>query len=85
MRNNDLDARNTFATVRPNFRYNQYGAALGGPVNLPKVYHGRDKTFFFANWEQYKYDTATSTITSTPPPHSGWGTLPQLFTNQQLI
>jgi hypothetical protein len=80
LRNNDLDARNTFATVRPTYRYNQYGAALGGPVNLPKVYHGRDKTFFFVNWEQYKYDTSTSTITSTPPPSQRTGNFSNLYT-----
>jgi hypothetical protein len=32
--------------------YNQYGFAVGGPVYLPKIYNGRDKTFFFASWEK---------------------------------
>lgn len=30
---------------------NQFGANIGGPVLLPKVYNGKDKTFFFFNWE----------------------------------
>jgi hypothetical protein len=30
---------------------NQYGANIGGPVWLPKLYHGKNKTFFFFNWE----------------------------------
>lgn len=30
---------------------NQFGANLGGPVRLPKLYDGKDKTFFFFNWE----------------------------------
>jgi len=36
---------------RTPLRYNQYGAAAGGPVVLPKLYNGTDRTFFFANFE----------------------------------
>jgi hypothetical protein len=35
----------------PRLNRNQYGANFGGPVLLPKVYNGKDKTFFFFNWE----------------------------------
>ncbi len=35
----------------PRLNRNQFGANLGGPVWLPKLYNGRDKTFFFFNWE----------------------------------
>ena len=35
-------------------RRNDYGATFGGPVRIPKVYNGRDKTFFFINWEQFR-------------------------------
>lgn len=35
----------------PRLNRNQYGANLGGPVLLPKIYNGKDKTFFFFNWE----------------------------------
>jgi len=34
--------------------YNQYGFDVGGPVYLPKIYNGRDKTFFFASWEKIR-------------------------------
>jgi len=30
------------------------GFTIGGPVWIPKVYNGRDKTFFFVNWEEYR-------------------------------
>lgn len=36
------------------FRYNRWGATVGGPVFLPKLYHGRDKTFFFFAYEGLK-------------------------------
>jgi hypothetical protein len=39
--------------VRPSVRRNDYGLTMGGPVAVPKVYNGRDKTFFFFSWEQY--------------------------------
>jgi hypothetical protein len=66
VRNDAFDARNTFATTVAPFRYNQYGLALGGPVYIPKVYDGRNKTFFFGNWEQWRYSKASFPITTVP-------------------
>lgn len=39
------------SAVNPRLNRNQYGANIGGPVRIPKVYNGQDKTFFFFNWE----------------------------------
>ncbi len=62
-RNEKLDSANFFVNRagtnpipgrddrRTPLRYNQYGAAVGGPVVIPKLYNGRDRTFFFANFE----------------------------------
>ena len=54
-RNNILNANgwtnNSVGTPRTAFRYNQYGGTLGGPVVIPHVYHGKDRTFFFFNME----------------------------------
>jgi outer membrane receptor protein involved in Fe transport len=66
VRNDALDARNAFATqidrstgrIKPVLRYNQYGGTLGGPVIIPKVYNGKNRTFFFAGYEQWKYRNA---------------------------
>ncbi len=38
---------------RPIDKKNDYGTNLGGPVIIPKIYNGRNKSFFFFNWEQY--------------------------------
>jgi len=46
-RNDKFNARNYFLPIRPPFRGNDYGFTVGGPVNIPKVYDGRNKTFFF--------------------------------------
>ena len=37
--------------VRPKLRYNDFGGTIGGPVWIPKIYNGRDKTFFFFSYE----------------------------------
>jgi len=40
--------------VNPFIRNNDWGGTIGGPVLIPKVYNGKNKTFFFFNFEQYK-------------------------------
>ncbi len=57
LRNSDVDARTYFnaaGTSFPAFRLNQFGGSLGGPVVIPKVYHGKDKTFFFVDYEGFR-------------------------------
>jgi Carboxypeptidase regulatory-like domain len=44
--------------VRPEQRRNDYGFTAGGPVWIPKVYNGRNKTFFYFSWEQFLQDQA---------------------------
>src|SRR5947208_2885181 len=59
LRNDALDARNFFDIRKPPFKRNQFGAALGGPVMLPRFgeggprldYNGKNKTFFFFSYE----------------------------------
>jgi hypothetical protein len=38
----------------PRDRQNDFGGALGGPVWIPHLYDGKNKTFFFFAWEQYR-------------------------------
>lgn len=65
-RNDALDARNAFAVqpdslgrLKPILRYNQFGGTVGGPVWIPGVYNGRNRTFFFAGYEQWRLRSAT--------------------------
>ncbi len=39
--------------TRPRARKSDFGANLGGPVYIPKLYNGKDRTFFFVNFEKY--------------------------------
>src|SRR5205085_2845310 len=52
MRNDAFDAHHPGSTGQnPELRQNQFGYVLGGPIYIPKVYDGRNKTFFLANYE----------------------------------
>src|SRR6185312_4798362 len=61
LRNEDLNARNYFAQPgpRPEFRRNQYGMTLGGPVR-------RNKTFFFADWQGTRLLTGVTRFSTVP-------------------
>jgi hypothetical protein len=62
--NEFLNAGDPFSTngtggkYRPTSRRNDFGGTFGGPVRIPKLYDGRNKTFFFVSYERYKEDLA---------------------------
>ena len=71
-RNNVLDANNFFSNAagaaRQPYKQNQFGCVLGGPVLIPKIYNGHNKTFFFTDYEGVRRVTsASSTIEDIPP------------------
>jgi len=49
--NSGLDARNFFDPSVPPFHRNQFGGELGGPLSVPGLYSGRDRTFYFIGYE----------------------------------
>ncbi|HSU31461.1 MAG TPA: TonB-dependent receptor [Bryobacteraceae bacterium] len=66
LRNSDLDARNFFiAKVNP-LRQNQFGIAGGGPVWIPKVYNGKNRTFFYGGYEGFRQSQASQDLLLTP-------------------
>jgi Carboxypeptidase regulatory-like domain len=65
LRNNAFDARNPFLASVSALHQNQYGANIGGPVLLPR-YNGRNKTFFFASYEQYHQTLGGANLYSVP-------------------
>jgi hypothetical protein len=51
IRNEKLDARNFFSLTRAILKRNQFGGDIGGPLALGHLYNGRDRTFFFLDYE----------------------------------
>ena len=61
---NSLKTASTSAIAQ---RRNDYGFTFGGPIRIPKVYDGHDKTFFFFNFEQYRETLNIGTESATVP------------------
>ena len=70
LRNSDLDAdgfnANKAGLPIGNFRRNQFGGTFGGPIRIPKVYNGKDKTFFFVSYDLLR-DSTEGSFTGTMP------------------
>ncbi|MFB3828214.1 MAG: TonB-dependent receptor [Bryobacteraceae bacterium] len=58
--------REDFYTKPPQLIRNEYGASVGGPVRLPHLYNGKDRTFFFFAWEAYGLRNASTMNSSLP-------------------
>lgn len=70
LRNTDLDARPFFATTRQIYKQNNFGATAGGPIYIPKLYNGKNKTFFFVSYEGFRNRVGANTgsFSSVPTP-----------------
>src|SRR5580698_7223227 len=73
--NEFLNAGNPFSSningpgkFRPVNRRNDFGGTLGGPVSIPKLYNGKNKTFFFFNYEQFLETTQYGFTDTVPAP-----------------
>lgn len=70
-RNDAFDAKNFFqGPTAPNaeLRQNQFGFVVGGPVDLPKLYDGRNKTFWLANYEGWRVRQGIQEFANVPDP-----------------
>jgi hypothetical protein len=69
LRNDKLDARGFFARTRSIYRQNDFGFTASGPVRIPKLYNGRNKTFYFVSYEGFRNRVgANDSILSVPTP-----------------
>ena len=51
---------------KPEYQDNRYGASIGGPILIPHVYNGHNKTFFFYAWEANKWGKPVTTVGTVP-------------------
>jgi hypothetical protein len=69
LRNDALDARGFFPQTKSVYKQNDFGASLGGPVWIPKLYNGKNRTFFFFAFEGFRNRVGgNDTILSVPTP-----------------
>jgi hypothetical protein len=70
LRNDVLDANgffaNSFGNPRNALRQNQFGGAVGGPLSLPKLYNGKNRTFFFGAYEGFRQSVASQSTGLAP-------------------
>src|ERR1700724_788155 len=67
MTNEALNASQPFVNARARTRQNDFGFTLGGPVRIPKVYNGTNKTFFFFSFEEYRNTQIINNVVNTVP------------------
>ena len=88
LRNRVLDAnswnRNTAGLRKPIDTQNDFGFTLGGPVRLPHIYNGHDKTFFFLAYEGFRLQTGGTSQRSLPPDSFRKGDFSSLLPGTQL-
>lgn len=70
LRNDKLNANDFFANSAgqklPPFKFNQFGGTLGGPITIPKVYNGHNKTFFFVSVESVRFVQGITFLATVP-------------------
>lgn len=84
--NDALNARGFFVDRTPKQRSNNFGFTIGGPVILPKIYNGRNKTFFFFNldWVKLRSGVLPGFGNTTPVDAFKRGDFSALLTNTQV-
>src|SRR5207245_10432128 len=72
VRNDILNANDFFSNLdglpKGRVLYNDFGVSLGGPIRLPHIYYGCDKTFFFFNYEGIRNPTVSNLQALDPSP-----------------
>jgi len=88
LRNKSLDANswknNLLGSPRSVDTQNDFGATVGGPVFIPKLYHGRDKTFFFFDYEGFRLRNGGTGTQSLPNENFRKGNFSALLPAVQL-
>jgi hypothetical protein len=67
VRNSVFNARNWAAPSRDQIKRNQFGGTLGGPVWIPRLYNGKDRTFFFFGEQSTRFRYVSSSGQSFVP------------------
>lgn len=66
LRNDLFDARSFFDAGKSELRRNQFGSTVSGPISIPKLYRGQDRTFFVVSWESQRQVSGSSSLGVVP-------------------
>lgn len=80
MNSNDWTS-NSLGNPRQDFNQKNYGVAAGGPVRIPHLYNGKDRTFFYAAWEGERFSQGQEIISSVPTDLNRQGDFSQTVIN----
>jgi len=81
-----LPDNNANEHIRNKLRQHDYGFTIGGPIRIPKVYDGTNKTFFFFSFEQFRQKNINSTLPATvPTPAYRGGDFSNLITTENRL
>jgi hypothetical protein len=87
IQNDKLNANAFFTNLnkarKPPIRYKQFGGGIGGPILLPKLYNGKDKAFFFFNYEGIRNSAPGSSYATLPTDAMRNGDFSALLTRAQ--
>ena len=92
LRNSSLDARNYFDHATPAdpgrippFRRNEFGLTNGGPISIPRLYNGRDRTFYFIELQALRQVLGTTQVFPVPTAEERSGVDATAFPGDPLI
>ncbi|MGH9448290.1 MAG: hypothetical protein ACRD3O_21620, partial [Terriglobia bacterium] len=92
LRNSSLDARNFFDERSlvdpgrlPQFERNEFGFTNGGPLVLPGVYNGRNRTYYFGEYQGFRQTLGTTQVISVPTREERLGLDTTAFPGDTLI
>jgi hypothetical protein len=86
VRNDIFDANSFFnnrsGLPKPRQRFHQFGATAGGPVYIPGLYDGRNRTFIFGSWESIRQSDPEAILTTVPTSLERTGDFSQSFNSK---
>lgn len=89
-RNAAFDARNYFDVIAPNgrrippFVRNEFGFTNGGPIIIPALYDGRDRTYYFGEYQGFRQVLGTTQVIPVPTPQERQGIDTTTFSGDTL-
>ena len=82
LENTVLNSNNGFALTKPKIIMNDFGGTLGGPLSVPHLYNGHDRTFFFISFEGLRLPRQTPMLLSVPSNDMRQGNLTSYLAGQ---